>query len=59
MKYRTLGRTGLRVSEMGFGAWAIGGTSYGPTRDREGPNRPCVWGSWILQLMYLIHQAEP
>ena len=35
MKYRTLGRTGLRVSEMGFGAWAIGGTSYGPTRDED------------------------
>lgn len=26
MQYRTLGRTGLRVSEVGFGAWAIGGT---------------------------------
>ena len=25
MKSRTLGRTGLRVSEVGFGAWAIGG----------------------------------
>jgi len=24
MKYRILGRTGLRVSEIGFGAWAIG-----------------------------------
>ncbi|NJN25936.1 MAG: aldo/keto reductase [Cyclobacteriaceae bacterium] len=24
MKYRLLGRTGLRVSEIGFGAWAIG-----------------------------------
>ena len=35
MKYRTLGRTGLKVSEMGFGAWAIGGTSYGPTRDED------------------------
>ncbi len=35
MKYRTLGRTGLRVSEVGFGAWAIGGTSYGPTRDEN------------------------
>lgn len=34
---RTLGRTGLRVSEVGFGAWAIGGNahgdSYGPTDD--------------------------
>jgi aryl-alcohol dehydrogenase-like predicted oxidoreductase len=25
MQYRTLGRTGLKVSEIGFGAWAIGG----------------------------------
>ncbi|HSE43180.1 MAG TPA: aldo/keto reductase [Acidobacteriota bacterium] len=25
MKYRLLGRTGFRVSEIGFGAWAIGG----------------------------------
>ncbi len=37
MKYRTLGRTGLKVSEVGFGAWAIGGNahgnSYGPTDD--------------------------
>lgn len=39
MKYRVLGRTGLKVSEIGFGAWAIGGNaygnSYGPTDDDE------------------------
>jgi aryl-alcohol dehydrogenase-like predicted oxidoreductase len=29
MQYRQLGRTGLYISEVGFGAWAIGGTSYG------------------------------
>jgi aryl-alcohol dehydrogenase-like predicted oxidoreductase len=36
---RTLGRTGLQVSEIGFGGWAIGGNafgnSYGPTDDAE------------------------
>ena len=39
MNYRSLGRTGLVVSEIGFGAWGIGGrtvsqTSYGDTDDR-------------------------
>jgi aryl-alcohol dehydrogenase-like predicted oxidoreductase len=37
MNYRTLGRTELKVSEIGFGAWAIGGNehgnSYGTTED--------------------------
>ncbi len=37
MNTRLLGRTGLRVSEVGFGAWAVGGNrygnSYGPTDD--------------------------
>jgi aryl-alcohol dehydrogenase-like predicted oxidoreductase len=40
MKYRKLGSTGIKVSEIGFGTWGIGGlskgpTSYGPTDDRE------------------------
>jgi aryl-alcohol dehydrogenase-like predicted oxidoreductase len=34
MKYRTFGRTGWKVSEIGFGAWAIGG-SWGPQEDRD------------------------
>ena len=38
MKYRPLGKAGLTVSEIGFGAWGIGGmtageTSYGATDD--------------------------
>jgi len=35
MKYRTLGRLGWRVSEIGFGAWAIGGTGWGNQTDDE------------------------
>ena len=34
MRYRTLGRTGFEVSEVGFGAWGIGGKYWGPTDDR-------------------------
>lgn len=34
MKYRELGRTGYKVSEISFGAWAIGG-SWGEVDDRE------------------------
>lgn len=29
MKDRRLGKTGLRVSEVGFGGWAIGGNAFG------------------------------
>ena len=35
MQYRTLGRTGLRVSEVGFGAMTIGGEIFGATDDQE------------------------
>lgn len=35
MKYRTLGRTGLKVSEIGFGAWAIGESMWGTQPEKE------------------------
>jgi len=35
MQYRTLGRTGLRVSDIGFGAMTIGGEIFGATDDQE------------------------
>jgi aryl-alcohol dehydrogenase-like predicted oxidoreductase len=34
MKYRTLGRTGWKVSEISFGAWAIG-SAWGKVDDKE------------------------
>jgi aryl-alcohol dehydrogenase-like predicted oxidoreductase len=34
MKYRTLGRTGYKVSTVSFGAWAVGG-SWGSVKDDE------------------------
>jgi len=34
MKYRTLGRTGWKISEISFGAWAIGG-AWGDVDDQE------------------------
>jgi aryl-alcohol dehydrogenase-like predicted oxidoreductase len=33
MHYRPLGRTGWKISEIGFGAWGIGGDAWGPTDD--------------------------
>lgn len=33
MHTRSLGSTGIEVSEIGFGAWAIGGDAWGPVED--------------------------
>ena len=35
MRYRTLGRTGWQVSEIGYGAWGVGGTQWLGASDDE------------------------
>lgn len=35
MQYRTLGRTGLKISEIGYGAWGIGGVQWTGGDDEE------------------------
>jgi aryl-alcohol dehydrogenase-like predicted oxidoreductase len=35
MRLRSFGSTGLQVSERGFGAWAIGGRSFGPVEPQD------------------------
>src|SRR5579884_2300489 len=35
MRYRTLGRTGLDVSELGYGAWGIGQAMWQGATDEE------------------------
>lgn len=35
MRYRTLGKTGLEVSEVSIGLWAVGGDAWGPVDDQE------------------------
>lgn len=35
MKHRTFGKTGWQVSEIGFGAWGIGGGQWGGADDNE------------------------
>jgi aryl-alcohol dehydrogenase-like predicted oxidoreductase len=35
MRYRRLGRTGFHVSEIGYGAWGIGGALWRGSDDRE------------------------
>jgi aryl-alcohol dehydrogenase-like predicted oxidoreductase len=35
IRRRILGKTGLEISEIGFGSWAIGGNSYGDVVDAD------------------------
>ena len=35
MEYKSLGKTGLKISAVSFGAWAIGGNMWGPQDDKD------------------------
>jgi aryl-alcohol dehydrogenase-like predicted oxidoreductase len=35
LKKRRLGKSGIEVSEVGFGLWAAGGNAWGPTNDQD------------------------
>ena len=35
MKYREVGRTGIEVSEVGFGTWELGGMEWGDISDAD------------------------
>ncbi len=35
MEYKILGKTDLKISKVGFGAWAIGGNMWGPQDDSD------------------------
>src|SRR4030042_6905665 len=34
LKQRVLGKSSLKISEIGFGLWAAGGDAWGPTNDQ-------------------------
>jgi aryl-alcohol dehydrogenase-like predicted oxidoreductase len=41
MEYRILGKTGLNVSAVSIGLWAIGGDAWGPVNDEDSLGTRC------------------
>ena len=60
MKFRELGSTGMKISEIGFGTWGIGGNSYGPVDDNvakalklSNPNIENTWSGLSTKTNWL------
>src|SRR5438270_8263 len=58
MKYRTFGRLGWQVSEIGFGAWAIGG-SWGSQSDDDSVRALHRGVDLGCNFIYTIFEQEP
>ncbi|MBI4375145.1 MAG: aldo/keto reductase [Elusimicrobia bacterium] len=50
MRSRTLGRTGIEVSEIGFGGWGIGKSMWGKTDDAE--SMRALHAAWDAGITY-------
>lgn len=59
---RKLGRTGLHISEIGLGTWALGGVYYGPVEDEEAVHTVRAYidaGGNHIDTAFSYHKAEP
>jgi len=47
MRYRTLGKTGLSISEIGYGTWGIGKSGWIGAEDKE--SLAALHKTWALR----------
>ena len=56
MRYRTLGKTALRVSEIGYGTWGIGKSGWIGAEDKESlAALPKTWGLRSMLSLKLLY----